>query len=90
MLQALLMFLLMPFAAQAQTAAPSNDWHACRTDADCELVEGPCKPTGVNRAYKSIAENYYKNLPKKACESQFWGKPNAVRCRLEACEAVIN
>lgn len=79
----------VPMIAVAQE--PDNAWHVCQTDADCVLVQGPCKLTGVNLAYKTIAEEYYKKQPKKQCKDQFWsGKPDAVKCHLESCQAAYN
>lgn len=85
--------LALPFSAPALTPPPeAQAWHRCTADEDCVLLEGICGPTGVNRAYRTFADEYYKKARKKAnCKQEFWRpKANAVRCRIEACEAVVD
>lgn len=95
---AVLMLLAAPIAASAYVLPPppadANQWHTCETDADCILIPGPCGQTAVNQASKQSATDYYKPVADanaESCKKEFWvPKANAARCRINACEAVVD
>ena len=76
---------------QAAMPASANNWHVCKTDADCVVVPGICGEAAVNPTYKNEAAAYYKEQARSTkCPNIFW-KPQTgkTRCRLEACEIAM-
>jgi len=86
--------LVLPYASMAQQSDVSptmNRWHICEDDIDCKLVEGVCGPTGVNVGHVKEATRYYEEQRETIkCGNEFWRpRYNAVRCRNQSCEGVV-
>jgi hypothetical protein len=84
------LFLLVAANAAASEKAPA-DLRACKLDADCVLVAGPCgTPVAVNKKYKDLAEPRPDLIPVIFCVHGFvpgeWQRGAIPVCRKAECD----